>query len=105
MKKTIITTIVSILLLSSTSFANKAYSKSESVVSTEEALSAEDINCLKNRVNEIYAMDKSEMSSSEKTALKSELKGIKEKVQKSSGYIYISAGGLLLIIILLLILL
>jgi hypothetical protein len=105
MKKIFFTTIVTIFIVSSSTFANNSHSNSVGQASTEKALSAEEITYLKNRVDQIYAMDKSDMTFIEKTALKSELKGIKEKVQKRSGYIYISAGGLLLIIILILILL
>lgn len=70
----------------------------------ENKLSTEEINCLKNRVEEIRTMDKSSLSTSEKRELRTELRGIKESVRRSDGVIYISGGTLLLIIILIVIL-
>jgi len=54
---------------------------------------------MKNRVEEIRNMDKSEMTVSEKRELRKESKGIKENVRKSGDVIYISGGTLLLIIL------
>jgi hypothetical protein len=71
----------------------------------ENKLSAEEITCLKNRVEEIRNMDKSKLNSAEKRELRNELKGIKESVRRSDGVIYISGGTLLLIIILVIIIL
>jgi hypothetical protein len=58
---------------------------------------------LTDRLEEINAMDKSNLSRPEKRQLRKEVKAIK-KTQDSGG-VYISIGGLLLIIILLIILL
>ena len=60
------------------------------------------------RVNEIKAMDKSSLTSSDRKELRKELRTIKKELKAndgSHGGIYISVGGLLLIIILLIILL
>ena len=59
------------------------------------------------RVNEIKAMDKSSLTSSDRKALRKELRTIKKELKANdgghNGGIYISVGGLLLIIILLII--
>lgn len=60
---------------------------------------------LKNRVEEIRDMDKSNMSAAEKLALRKEVKEIKQTVKRSGGYVYIGTATLVLIIILLIVLL
>jgi hypothetical protein len=63
------------------------------------------VTVMVNRLNEIKAMDKSSMSSSEKKALRKEVRVIKREIQRSGGGVYLSVGALLLIIILLIVLL
>jgi hypothetical protein len=82
-------------------------SESKSVSSTapartENKMSAEEAARLTKRVEEIRAMDKSNLTASEKRELRKEVKGIKEKVKRDGGYIYIGAGTLLVIILILL---
>jgi peptidoglycan hydrolase CwlO-like protein len=104
MKKAIFIALLMIFTMVSTStFANKAESKSIAPVATENKLSAEDVSRMNKRVEEIRSMDKSEMTGSEKRELRKESKGIKENVRRSGEVIYIS-GGTLLIIILIIIL-
>ena len=86
-------------LCSTMAFAGNPESNSAAVVKTENKLSAEEVTRLTKRVEEIRSMDKSEMTSTEKRALRKELKGIKENVRKDGGVIYISGGALLLIIL------
>jgi len=86
-------------MVSTSTFANKAGTKSVAPVATENKLSAEEISSMNKRVEEIRSMDKSEMSSSEKRELRKESKGIKENVRRSGEVIYISGGTLLLIIL------
>lgn len=62
-------------------------------------------NEIESRLNEIYEMDKSDMSFGEKRALRKEVRSIEKTTSAGGGGIYISVGGLLLIIILLIILL
>lgn len=57
------------------------------------------------RLNEIDAMDKSNLSASEKKSLRKEVRGIKRDIKESGGGVYVSVGALLLIIILLIVLL
>ncbi len=96
-------------LSASTSWAASTDSKSapESPavpVKTENKLSEEDMSRLTKRVEEIRDMDKTNMTVKEKRELKKELKGIKENVRRSGGYVYIGGGTLLLIIILVILL-
>jgi len=86
-------------MVSTSTFANKAGTKSVAPVATENKLSAEEISSMNKRVEEIRSMDKSEMTSSEKRELRKESKGIKENVRRSGEVIYISGGTLLLIIL------
>lgn len=108
MRKIIFLAILMIFTLSSTiAFAGKSDLKSSSdnaavLTKTENKLSAEEVTRLTNRVEEIRAMDKSEMTVTEKRELRKELKGIKENVRKSGEVIYISGGTILLIILILL---
>ena len=103
MKKTIFIAIMLIFTLgATTTFAAKNDSKSTAPVTTENKLSTEELSKMKNRVEEIRDMDKSEMTSTEKRALRSESKAIKENVRKGGEVIYISGGTILLIVLILL---
>jgi hypothetical protein len=73
-------------------------------VETEATLTTEEVNILKERVLEIREMDKSALTVTEKSELKSELNEIKETVRNEPA-IYIGGISLLLLIILLVILL
>jgi hypothetical protein len=54
------------------------------------------------RLDEINAMDKSDMSAAEKKALRKEVKSI--SARNSNGGVYISVGGVIIILLLLIIL-
>ena len=110
MKKIIfIVTIIIFSLGMSTAYAIIPDSKNASnniavPAKMENKLSEEEINCLKNRVEEIRDMDKSNLTVKERRALRNELKGIKESVRRDGEVIYISSGTIILIIILIIIL-
>ncbi len=57
------------------------------------------------RLEEINALDKSKMGSSEKKALRKEARAIKHELKALSGGVYISAATLVIILILLIVLL
>lgn len=57
------------------------------------------------RLKEINAMDKSNLSSSEKKSLRKEVRAIKHELRSSNGGIYLSVGAVIIIILLLIILL
>lgn len=73
------------------------------VKETTEAEKAE-AKALLNRLNEIKAMDKSNLKMNEKKKLHKEVRTIKRKLKDISGGLYISAGTLIIILILLVIL-
>ena len=110
MRKTIFLGILMIFTLSTTmTFAAKKELKSATentavLAKTENKLSAEEVSLLTKRVEEIRAMDKSEMTFTEKRELRKELRGIKENVRKSGEVIYISGGTLLLIVLIIILL-
>ncbi|MCG2612379.1 hypothetical protein LZZ90_12760 [Flavobacterium sp. SM15] len=56
------------------------------------------------RLKEIKAMDKSEMSRSEKKELRKEVKAIKKELAMSHNGIYLSVGAIIIIILLLILL-
>ena len=79
-------------------------SRNPEKVPVERKLDEKEIQALVKRVDEIKAMDFKTLSSTEKKALRKELKEIKGKMKYVTG-VYISAGALIVIIILLLLLL
>jgi len=98
---------VLLLLALNAPIAIYASEKSESgnpvaPASTENKMSAEEAARLIKRVEEIRAMDKSNLTASERRELRKELKGTKERIKRDSGVIYIGGGTVLLIIIILL---
>ena len=111
MKKTIFFALLMIMSMSaSTVFAGNLNPKNSVEnpaipAKTDTKLTEEQVAKLKDRVEEIRDMDKSDMSAAEKLALRKEVKEIKQTVKKDGGYIYIGGGTLILIIILLIILL
>lgn len=103
LKKTIFIALLMIFTLgATTAFASKSDLKSTTPVATENKLSTEELSRMRNRVEEIRKMDKSEMTVTEKRELRKESKGIKENVRKSGEVIYIGGSTLLLIIIIIL---
>jgi L-lactate utilization protein LutB len=67
-------------------------------------MTAEESSLLTKRVEEIRDMDKSAMSSKEKSELKKELKDTKDNIRRNGGYVYIGTGTLILIILLIILL-
>ena len=57
------------------------------------------------RLNEINAMDKSDLKSSDKKKLRTEVRSIRHQLGEIGGGVYISVGALIIILILLIILL
>ncbi len=60
---------------------------------------------LLNRLDEINTMAKSEMSGSEKRALRKEVRGIKHELKAQNQGVYLSVGAIIVIVLLLLLLL
>jgi len=106
MKK--ITVCLFAVLLSLTFFPLQLIAKAETVsasaTATKAAESAE-IKVLIDRLEEIKAMDKSNLSSSEKKALRKEVRSTKEQLEATGGGVYLSVGAIIIIILLLILLL
>jgi len=107
MKKTIFIALLAIVSFGTAPvFASSSASKAtETATEANSKLTAEEVNTLTTRVEEIRDMDKSAMTLSEKSELKSELKEIKETMKSSDPYVYIGGSSLIILIIVLIILL
>ena len=57
------------------------------------------------RLDEIKAMDKSSLSSSEKKGLRKELRGLKKDMATAKGGVYLSIGAIIIVILLLILIL
>jgi hypothetical protein len=64
-----------------------------------------EVKILLNRLDEIKAMDKSELSSTEKKELRKEVRAIKAELKSSGNGLYLSVGAIIIIILLLILLL
>jgi len=72
---------------------------------TEKPMESERATQLQYRLSEIKEMDKSELTRTEKKALRKEVREIKKELRAMSGGIYLSAGALIIIALLLILLL
>jgi hypothetical protein len=72
---------------------------------TPTASESAEAKALQLRLDEINAMDKSELKASEKKSLRKEVKAINHSMREISGGVYLSVGAILLIALLLIILL
>lgn len=106
MKKFAICLMATCLSLTLIPLQLNAATKTEpsSLAAPKPAESAE-VKTLELRLNEIKAMDKSNMKSAEKKSLRKEVKSINHRLHDISGGVYISVGAVILIVVLLLILL
>lgn len=73
-------------------------------VSTPTEMPAE-IKTMINRLEEIKSMDKSELNSADKKALRKEVKAIKANLKAAGGGVYLSIGAVIIIILLLILIL
>ncbi|AWI27303.1 hypothetical protein HYN49_12530 [Flavobacterium pallidum] len=63
------------------------------------------VKVLLDRLEEIKAMDKSDMSRAERKALRKEVRAIKSELRSTGGGVYLSVGAIIIIILLLILLL
>ena len=98
----LMTACLSLTFIPMTSFAGNA--NNPGTVNTTTPASANS-NALVERINEIKNMDRSNMSSSEKKALRKELHTMKREARNSNSGIYLSVGAIIIIILLLILLL
>jgi hypothetical protein len=106
MKKIILCLMITCLSLTLIPLQSNAatITKPSSSVATSPAEAAE-VKTLLLRLDEINAMDKAELKSSEKKNLRKEVKSIRHRLKEASGGVYISVGALIIIVLLLIILL
>ncbi len=104
MKKTLLCIMIAILSLTFMPVQLKASSVTVTNTPITPADSARALVLL-NRLDEINAMDKSELNSSEKKELRKEVRSTKKQLSDISGGIYISAGAAIIILLLLILLL
>lgn len=95
--------LTSLLLLTFIPAELKAATKTEPI--TTRTVESEEANSILKRLNEIDAMDKSNLSRSEKKDLRKEVKESKKKMKELGGGVYLSVGAVIIIILLLIILL
>ena len=107
-KKIISLTLIAVLSLTipQNVFASKVES---SIESSSSPLHDESKNnratLLMNRINEIKAMDKSALTSSEKKELRKELRSIKKEFKKEFKGVYLSVSAIIIVLLLLILLL
>jgi len=74
-------------------------------VSLTDAQKQEKLQAIKERVEAIKAMDKSQLSKEQRQGLKAELKTMKAQAKGLGGGIYLSVGAIIIIILLLILIL
>ena len=104
MKKMKLMALVMFMALSASPLFAAISNSAATTTATENSLTTEEVATLTSRVEEIRDMDKSNLSATEKSELKSELKEIKSTI-KSDPYIYIGGSTLIILIIVLIIVL
>ncbi len=63
-----------------------------------------EIQVMLNRLEEIKAIDKSEMNRSDKKALRKEVRAIKTNIRSSGNGLYISSGAIIIILLIMILL-
>ncbi|SHG19140.1 hypothetical protein SAMN05444396_105302 [Flavobacterium segetis] len=105
MKK--ITFYLMVMLMSLTIVPNQLFAaeKNPTAVSNPAKEVPAEVKVMLNRLDEIKAMDKSELSSVEKRELRKEVRTIKKELKSSGNGVYLSVGAIIIIILLLILLL
>lgn len=102
MKKLIYSFALIFMLGLSVNTVSAATTKDKVEMTAEQKALVEKIT---NRVEEIKAMDKSNMSRAEKKELRKELKEMKQQARAAGGGVYLSVGAIIIIILLLILIL
>jgi len=93
--------LVMVLMLSGMAFSTRAAEKNMSREQAQQVRVME----IKQRVEDIRAMDLSQLNATDRKAMKHELRDMNKELRHMEPYVVISVGALVLIIILLIILL
>jgi protein-disulfide isomerase len=102
MKRLIYSLVLVFTLAISANTASAANNKDKKEMTAEQKVQLQRIV---NRVEEIKAMDKSDLTKAEKSELKSELKELKKQARATGGGVYLSVGAIIIIILLLILIL
>lgn len=102
MKKLIYSFLLIFVLGLSANTVSAATAKDKVEMTTEQKVQLERIT---NRVEEIRAMDKSNLSRAEKKELRKELRTMKKQARAMGGGVYLSVGAIIIIILLLILIL
>ena len=106
MKKITIYLMTMIALLSFMPNPSVAGTENNTLLTGEvEKIESAEAKVMISRLEEIKAMDKSNMSSKEKKTLRKEVRSIKKSLAQSNGGVYLSVGAIIIIILLLILLL
>ena len=96
--------VLLLLVLTSTIYANPVTTKTSTPLIDESAKSAKS-KLLLNRLNEINSIDKSNLSRINKKELRKEAKAIKSEIRKSNSGVYLSVGAIIIIVLILILIL
>jgi hypothetical protein len=100
----IMATLLSLTFIPVQAFAAIKTPSSLAATTPPETTESKEANTLLLRLDEIKAMDLSNLKSSEKKDLRKEVRSIKRELKNISGGVYISAGAIIIILIILLLL-
>ncbi len=101
MKKSKLLPVMSIILMLGIPFSSEAKMKDTPKAKTEVPT---EVQVMLDRLEEIKAMDKSELSRSEKKVLRAEVKELNAEIKEVGGGIYLSAGAIIIILLLIILL-
>nr|WP_314838982.1 hypothetical protein [uncultured Flavobacterium sp.] len=105
MKKVTFYLMIIVLSLSVLPTQVFAAEKNPTTISTTPKEVPAEVKVLLNRLDEIKAMDKSEMSRTEKKELRKEVRAIKTELKSTGNGVYLSVGAIIIIVLLLILLL
>ena len=94
--------VLSINILQTTMIASE---KKSTVIATNSKEIPEEVKVMFNRLEEIKAIDKSSLNSSERKALRKEVRTIKADLKTTDNGVYFSIGAILIILLLLILIL
>ena len=105
MKKATLYLMIFLISVSIFPTSVSATEKSPTSISNSPKEVPAEVQVMLNRLNEIKAMDKSDLSRVEKKALRKEVRAINTSLRSSGNGVYLSVGAIIIIILLLIIIL
>ncbi len=105
MKKVTFYLMMMVLSLSILPTQMMAAEKTPTTITNDSKEVPAEVKVLLNRLEEIKTMDKSELKSSEKKALRKEVRAINAELRSTGNGVYLSVGAIIIVILLLILLL